>query len=330
MLKINKDTSNTTYEFTIINDNTGEIVLLGDGETLQEINRFIGELNWVLGGFCYNSIDEKVISFRSGKVRDIVEFEKELLLSSSNRLSAFDKIITAIPEKGMVINKISNFWFNITNDIVDNHLIKEVAENKIRVKKCITIPLEIIVRGTLCGSLYRDYIAGKTDLPDGMKEYDDFKCPMITPTTKSSIGHDEKITLTEILKNNIISEDDLYKIIRISTALFNRGKEVYNKVGIKLLDTKYEFGLFNNEIMLIDEIHTPDSSRLLFENEHYDKEYFRRWLSINKYISIIENGGQVIVPENIKSEIARRYKKVYQLLISDHSSSKIVGEIKRN
>jgi phosphoribosylaminoimidazole-succinocarboxamide synthase len=249
---------------------------------------------------------------RKGKVRDIVEINDTLVLTTTDRISAFDKVITTIPGKGILLNKLSVFWFNKTSDIIENHLIQELNDSEVKVRKCEVIPLEIIVRGYLYGSLFKDYTSGNFyKLPKGMKEYDGFIPPIVTPTTKSEIGHDEKITIEEIISKGIVPKKIWDEIEKTSLLLYDRGSQISKSVGLKLIDTKYEFGIHNNKLVLIDEIHTPDSSRYLYNNEHYDKEYFRKWLRTNNF----ENKDEIFVPDAIKNEIYRRYNKVYSLLV---------------
>jgi phosphoribosylaminoimidazole-succinocarboxamide synthase len=267
--------------------------------------------------------------FYSGKVRDVYYFGDFMAMVATDRISAFDVILPkAIPDKGRVLNQIAAFNLQATKDIVPNWVIATPDPNVTVGFKCEPFAVEMVVRGYLAGHAWREYKAGKrtlcgVSLPDGLKENDKLPTPIITPTTKAKVGHDEDISRTEILKRGIVSEQD-YKMLEDYTfKLFKKGTELAADRGLILVDTKYEFGKHNDTIYLIDEVHTPDSSRYFYKEGYEDrqrkgepqkqlsKEFVRQWL--------IENGFQgkdgQRVPEmttEIVSSISARYKELYQ------------------
>jgi phosphoribosylaminoimidazole-succinocarboxamide synthase len=229
---------------------------------------------------------------RRGKVRDIYEAGDKLIMLASDRISCFDRILPQqIPNKGRVLNEISNYWFSQTEDIVSNHLIGNPDPNVVIARKCKALPVEVIVRGFLCGSLWREYEKGTRSiygltLPEGLQENQAFPEPIITPTTKAEHGHDEPITADEIIAQGLVDKELWAEIERVALALFARGQQLAQSKGLVLVDTKYEFGLnTEGDLVLIDEIHTPDSSRYWFQSEASrkqmrfpDKEFVRQWL----------------------------------------------------
>jgi len=240
--------------------------------------------------------------FYKGKVRDVYAFEKRLVMVASDRISAFDVILPrAIPYKGQVLNQIAAHFLNATSDIVPNWL-QEVPDPNVSIGiKCQAYPVEMVVRGYLAGHAWREYALGKrsvcgVSLPDGLKENDKLPEPIITPTTKAHEGHDEDISREEILKQGLVSEDEYEHLERYTLALFAKGTEMAADQGLILVDTKYEFGQLDGTIYLIDEIHTPDSSRYFYKDVYLEnqtaglpqkqlsKEFVREWL--------IENGFQ--------------------------------------
>jgi phosphoribosylaminoimidazole-succinocarboxamide synthase len=240
--------------------------------------------------------------FYKGKVRDVYAFEKRLVMVASDRISAFDVILPrAIPYKGQVLNQIAAHFLNATSDIVPNWL-QEVPDPNVSIGiKCQAYPVEMVVRGYLAGHAWREYASGKRSvcgvkLPEGLKENDKLPEPIITPTTKAHEGHDEDISREEILKQGLVSEDEYEHLERYTLALFAKGTEMAADQGLILVDTKYEFGQLDGTIYLIDEIHTPDSSRYFYKDIYHEnqsaglpqkqlsKEFVREWL--------IENGFQ--------------------------------------
>ena len=269
-------------------------------------------------------------AYYKGKVRDVYTIGSDtLVMIASDRISAFDVVLPkGIPYKGQVLNQIAEQFLNATRDIVPNWLISTPHPNVSIGKMCQPFKVEMVVRGYLAGHAARTYNEGKrilcgVTLPEGLKENDKFPEPIITPTTKASEGHDEDISREEIIKQNIVSKEHYEQLEKFTLALYKRGQEIANKMGLILVDTKYEFGLFNNEITLMDEIHTPDSSRYFYlegyearqqkgeEQKQLSKEFVRRWL--------IENGfqgkeGQVIpeMGEKWINEISARYIELFE------------------
>ena len=267
--------------------------------------------------------------FYKGKVRDVYSFEDKLVMVATDRISAFDVILPkAIPYKGQVLNQIAAHFLSATADIVPNWL-QEVPDPNVSMGiKCNAFPVEMVVRGYLAGHAWREYAAGKREvcgvtLPDGLKENDKLPSPIITPTTKAHEGHDEDISREEILSHGLVSQDNYEHLERYTLALFNRGTEMAADQGLILVDTKYEFGELNGTIYLIDEIHTPDSSRYFYKDSYEEnqrlgqpqkqlsKEFVREWL--------IQNGfqgkeGQTVpaMEEDWIRQISERYIELYE------------------
>ena len=269
-------------------------------------------------------------AFYKGKVRDVYTINHNILVMiASDRISAFDVVLpNGIPYKGQVLNQIAAQFLNATKDIVPNWLISSPHPNVSIGKMCEPFKIEMVVRGYLAGHAARTYQSGLRNicgvtLPDGLKENDKLPFPIITPTTKASKGHDEDISKEEIIKQGIVSKEHYEQLEKYSLAIYARGQEISNKMGLILVDTKYEFGLFNNQIHLMDEIHTPDSSRYFYlegyderqlkgiEQKQLSKEFVRKWL--------IENGfqgkdGQVIPQMNEEwiNQISARYIELFE------------------
>ena len=269
-------------------------------------------------------------AYYKGKVRDVYTINNDILVMiASDRISAFDVVLPrGIPYKGQVLNQIAEQFLNATRDIVPNWLISSPHPNVSIGRMCQPFKVEMVVRGYLAGHAARTYNSGLRELcgvtlPEGLKENDKLPQPIITPTTKASEGHDEDISRDEIIKQNIVNKAHYEQLEKYTLALYKRGKEIANKMGLILVDTKYEFGLFNNEICLMDEIHTPDSSRYFYlegyeerqknneEQKQLSKEFVRRWL--------IENGfqgkeGQAIptMSDEWVNEISVRYIELYE------------------
>ncbi|MDX9800892.1 MAG: phosphoribosylaminoimidazolesuccinocarboxamide synthase [Spirochaetia bacterium] len=261
-----------------------------------------------------------------GKVRDVIDLGKELLIITSDRISAFDVILSTIPFKGEVLNKTSLFWFRKTSDIIKNHILEEISPRTVRVKKCKILPVEVIVRGYLTGSAWRDYSKGKDisgiALPKGMKFNQRFEKPLLTPSTKAEAGeHDAPISAGEIVSKGLVGKKIWDEVENKAASLFARGSELAAENGLILVDTKYEFGLLDGKLMLADEIHTPDSSRFWYsdtyeklysenkEQRQLDKEYFRKWLIDRGYM------GEGEIPEitdHVRVETAKRYIDSYE------------------
>src|SRR6185436_9079973 len=240
--------------------------------------------------------------FYSGKVRDVYYFGDKMAMVATDRISAFDVILPrAIPDKGRVLNQIAAMNLQATKDLVPNWVISTPDPNVTIGFKCETFPVEMVIRGYLAGHAWREYKSGKRSvcgvpLPEGLKENDKLPQPIITPTTKAHVGHDEDISREEILKRGIVSEADYNTLETYTLRLFRKGSELAAQRGLILVDTKYEFGKNNNIIYLIDEVHTPDSSRYFYADGYNErqkanepqkqlsKEFVRQWL--------IENGFQ--------------------------------------
>lgn len=266
--------------------------------------------------------------FYRGKVRDVYYFGNIMAMVATDRISAFDVVLPkAIPDKGRVLNQIAALNLNATKDLVPNWVLSTPDPNVTIGFTCETFPVEMVVRGYLAGHAWREYKAGRrsvcgVSLPEGLKENDKLPYPIITPTTKAHVGHDEDISREEILKRGLVSESDYITLEKYTLTLFAKGTELAAARGLILVDTKYEFGKQNDKIYLIDEVHTPDSSRYFYADGYAErqqkgevqkqlsKEFVRQWL--------IENGFQgkdgQRVPEmtpEIVSSISERYKELY-------------------
>ena len=274
-------------------------------------------------------------NFYSGKVRDVYTIADDwLVMIASNRISAFDVILPkAIPFKGQVLNQIAAYMLKATNDICPNWLVSTPTPDSAIGKKCIPFKLEMVIRGNLTGHAWRTYSSGKqilcnVTMVDGMKENDFFSTPIITPSTKATVGHDEDISRENIIKTGIASEADYAVLEKYTHALFERGKQLAAKQGLILVDTKYEFGKIGDVIYLMDEIHTPDSSRYFYADGYEErqakgerqkqlsKEFVREWLIEHNFMG---KEGQV-VPE-MKDEwittISNRYIELYEKVIGE-------------
>lgn len=269
-------------------------------------------------------------SFYKGKVRDVYGIGADkLLMITSNRISAFDVILPkSIPYKGQVLNQIAAYFLHATKDIVPNWLIANPDPNAAFGLKCTPIPIEMVIRGYVAGHLSREYKAGKRTicgvaLPDGLRENQKLPQPIITPTTKASEGHDEDISVEEIIEKGIVSKELMDELCEITYKLYDRGQEMANERGLILVDTKYEFGIVNGKITLMDEIHTPDSSRYFYANTYQEllnkdlpqkqlsKEFVREWLIANNFQG---KEGQSIpeIPDSFVEEISERYILLYE------------------
>jgi len=267
-------------------------------------------------------------SYYQGKVRDVYGFGEYLLMITSDRISAFDVVLPKlIPFKGQVLNQIASYFLNATRDIVPNWLISTPDANAAYGFKCEPIPIEMVIRNYMVGHLWREYSSGKrvvcgVVLPDGLRENEVLPSPIITPTTKAHEGHDQDISLEEIVNQNIVSETLLKELVEKTHLLFQRGQQMALEKNLILVDTKYEFGLYNNDIMLMDEIHTPDSSRYFYLAPYEDlfskglpqkqlsKEFVREWLIKNNFQG---KEGQLIpqLTEEFVQEISDRYILLY-------------------
>jgi phosphoribosylaminoimidazole-succinocarboxamide synthase len=271
-------------------------------------------------------------AFYKGKVRDVYTINNQyLVMVASNRISAFDVVLPRpIPYKGQVLNQIAAYMLDQTKTICPNWLIESPAPNVSIGHLCEPFKIEMVVRGNLVGHAWRTYQNGRIlcgeMMPDGLKENDFFPTPIITPSTKAAAGHDEDISADEIIAQGLATKQDWEVLKKYTLALFAKGKELAAKQGLILADTKYEFGKLNGEIVLMDEIHTPDSSRYFFAEGFEDrqlkgerqlqlsKEFVREWLIANDFMG---KTGQV-VPEMTDEWIAtisNRYIQLYEQLI---------------
>jgi len=269
------------------------------------------------------------LDFYRGKVRDIYYFDKELVMVASDRISAFDVILPeAIPYKGQVLNQIASKFLAATQDIVPNWIQASPDPNVSVGLKCEPFKVEMVIRGYLAGHAWREYREGKrmlcgVSLPEGLKENDKLPAPIITPTTKAAEGHDEDISREDIIAQGIVKEADYIQLEEYTRALFQRGTEIAAAQGLILVDTKYEFGQHEGNIILIDEIHTPDSSRYFYaegyterqatgaKQKQLSKEFVREWLIANGFQG---KDGQTIpemTPEVVNA-ISERYIELYE------------------
>ena len=271
-------------------------------------------------------------SFYKGKVRDVYTISNELLVMiASDRISAFDVILPkTIPYKGQVLNQLAAYMLEHTKDVCPNWLQATPAPNASVGYRCIPFKVEVVVRGNLCGHAWRTYSSGQRILcgalmPDDLKENDFFPEPIITPSTKASEGHDEDIAVSEIIEKGLTTEAEWKKIEAYALQLFKRGNDLANKQGLILADTKYEFGKKDGEIILMDEIHTPDSSRYFYregfeERQHkgekqkqLSKEFVREWLIANEFMG---QEGQTVpeMTEDWVDTISKRYIELYEVV----------------
>lgn len=284
------------------------------------------------------------VGFYKGKVRDVYIFEEELVVVASDRISAFDVVLPRpIPYKGQVLNQIAAKFLKATSDIVPNWVTSIPDPNVTIGKRCDPFKVEMVIRGYMAGHAAREYSAGKRMLcgvamPENMRENDQFPEPIITPTTKAGEGHDEDISKEEILAQGIVSAADYAVLEKYTRALFKRGQEMAAEMGLILVDTKYEFGKFEDKILLIDEIHTPDSSRYFYA-EGYDenqekglpqkqlsKEFVRQWLIANGFQG---KEGQSVpeMTDEIVESISDRYIELFEKITGEKFSKANTEEI---
>lgn len=263
----------------------------------------------------------------SGKVRDIYELKDgSLAIIASDRISVFDVILNElVPDKGRLLTGISKFWFENTKDIIQNHTISFPDPSVMIVKKCQPLMVEVVVRGYIAGSMWRDYKGGKREkcgikIPEGLNQYDRLPEIMVTPTTKSTEGHDEDITAEELIQRGVVTRELWNQIESIAKRLYQRGEEILDKKGLILVDAKYEFGL-NEEgsLVLIDEIHTPDSSRFWFKSEKEknevkfpDKELLRIWMRDQGFSG---EGKAPAIPQEVIEQVRKGYVNIYENIV---------------
>ena len=270
-----------------------------------------------------------------GKVRDVYNIKDEFLaMVVSDRISAFDVVLPkGIPYKGQVLNQIASKFLDATSDIVPNWKIATPDPMVTIGHMCEPFKVEMVVRGYLTGHAWREYKSGKRSIcgetmPEGMKEHQKFPKPLITPTTKATEGHDEDISRADIIKTGLVSKEDYEQLEKYTLALFERGTQMAAKMGLILVDTKYEFGKKDGKIYLIDEIHTPDSSRYFYAEGYADrlakgedqrqlsKEFVREWLMANGFQG---KDGQKVpeMTDDIVNQITERYIELYEHITGD-------------
>lgn len=274
-------------------------------------------------------------NFYKGKVRDVYTINNELLVMVvSDRISAFDVVLPeGIPYKGQVLNQIAAKFLDATEDIVPNWKLATPDPMVTVGHFCEPFKVEMVIRGYLSGHAWREYKAGQrmicgVAMPEGMKENDKFPEPLLTPTTKASVGHDEDISREEILKQGLVAEADYLKLEEYTRAIFQRGTEIAAKMGLILVDTKYEFGKVGEQIYLIDEIHTPDSSRYFYKDGYQNrqdndekqkqlsKEFVREWLMENGFQG--KEGQNVpTMDEAFVNSVSERYIELYEHITGD-------------
>ena len=274
-------------------------------------------------------------AFYKGKVRDVYTISDHLLVMvASNRISAFDVILPRpIPFKGQVLTQIAAYMLHATKDICPNWLLSTPAPNVSIGNKCEPFKIEMVVRGNLTGHAWRTYSSGSrvlcgVTMPDGMKENDYFPTPIITPSTKAAEGHDEDISADEIIKQGLATKAEWEVLSRYALQLFERGKAIAAKQGLILVDTKYEFGKMGDTVVLMDEIHTPDSSRYFYADgfeerqqkgerqKQLSKEFVREWLIENNFMG--KEGQTVpVMTDEWVDVISKRYIELYEKVIGE-------------
>ncbi len=269
--------------------------------------------------------------FYRGKVRDVYTVGEKLVMVASDRISAFDHILPRpIPFKGQVLNQVASHFLRATEDIVPNWLDNTPDPNVAIGWACEPYKVEMVIRGYLAGHAWREYKAGKrmicgVPMPDGMKESDRFPQPIITPATKAEEGHDEDISRDDIIAQGIVSEADYVQLENYTRALFERGSQMAEERGLLLVDTKYEFGKRDGQIMVIDEIHTPDSSRYYYKEGYEErqakgerqkqlsKEFVREWLMAHGFQGL-EDQLMPLMPDSFVEQVSERYIELYEVI----------------
>ena len=272
-------------------------------------------------------------SLYRGKVRDNYSRGDQIIMITSDRISAFDHVLGTIPFKGEVLSRLTTFWFDKVKDIAPTHILSVPDPSVMVVKRAAALPVEIVIRGYITGSLWRDYLAGKAgaygiDWPVGLKKDQKFDRPIITPSTKAEYGkHDEPISEAEILRQGLVSPALWKEACAVAQRLFARGQEWAASRGLILVDTKYEMGIADGELVVIDEIHTPDSSRYWMAKEYprryaagqeqqmLDKENIRQWLI--KEHGFSGHGKPPALTDDVRVMLARKYIEVFELLTGE-------------
>ena len=297
-----------------------------------------------LNGTDFNLKDQS--NFYKGKVRDVYSIKEDLMIMVvTDRISAFDCVLNqGIPYKGQVLSQIAENSFKQTEDIVPNWMISCPDPVVMYGHYCDPFKVEMVIRGYLTGHAWREYKSGKRiicgePMPENMNEHDKFPTPIITPTTKSDVGHDEDIPRKEIIDSSLVSEDDYSKLENYTRLLFQRGTEIAKERGLILVDTKYEFGKNSNgEIVLIDEIHTPDSSRYFYldgyeerqsrgeKQKQLSKEFVREWLMENGFQG---KDGQIMpdLPDDFVKQVSDRYIELYEKITGNKFEKSDISDI---
>ncbi|GAB6090713.1 phosphoribosylaminoimidazolesuccinocarboxamide synthase [Spirochaeta dissipatitropha] len=263
----------------------------------------------------------------SGKVREALWSDRIGVLLTTDRISAYDVILGDIPGKGAVLNQLSLFWLEHISDILPNHLIEKLGPRSVAVKRCEVLPVEVIVRAYLTGSSWRSYSQGQSisgiQLPPGLTEHHKFETPIITPSTKAEIGdHDEPVSREEIISRGLVPEKLWNEVEEAALALFARGSDIAARNGLALVDTKYEFGLYNGQLHIVDEVHTPDSSRYWYADHlgrdgtvpqgktprQLDKEFLRDHLRSRGFTG---DGTPPDIDSGTAEELFTRYCELY-------------------
>jgi phosphoribosylaminoimidazole-succinocarboxamide synthase len=290
-------------------------------------------------------------NFYRGKVRDVYTVGDQLIMVASDRISAFDHVLPRpIPYKGQVLNQVATYFLEATADIVPNWLMATPDPNVAIGRACEPYKVEMVIRGYLAGHAWREYRDGKrtlcgVDMPDGLRQNDPFPAPIITPATKAEEGHDEDISREEILEQGIVSAEDYVQLEHYTRALFERGTQMAREQGLILVDTKYEFGKKDGEIYLIDEIHTPDSSRYFYldgyderqrtgqPQQQLSKEFVREWLMTFGFQG---KEGQLMpsMPDSFVEQVSNRYIELYEKVTGRNfekaDTTNILERIERN
>ena len=299
-----------------------------------------------------NNTDYSFGTLYRGKVRDNYTVGKKRIIISTDRISCFDRVVATLPFKGQVLNQTALFWFDKTKHIVSNHVLSSPDPNILIGKECKPYPIEMVVRGYLTGvtptSAWYNYEKGVRNfcgnaLPEGMKKNEKFDQPILTPSTKAEKGdHDESVGKEYFVKNNLIDEKKYAQIEQVALQLFHSGSEWCAKNNLILVDTKYEFGEYDGELILIDEVHTPDSSRFLVKDSYdklfsegkdphkLDKEFVRQWLADNGFMG---EGEIPIIPDDVLIEATQRYIEAYELITGSSfniTDEPITDRIKQN
>ncbi len=278
----------------------------------------------------------KFVRYERGKVRDIIAGGDKLIITASDRVSAFDRVLDLVPAKGEILSRLSSFWFAHTQHIIENHMLREVTGRTVLVSRCEPLPVEVVIRGYLTGSAWRDYSAGKpvsgVRLPDGLRRNERLPEPILTPSTKAQLGeHDRPIAREELLDRELVPESVWRRVEEAAHELFRYGSAYAVERGLILVDTKYEFGMLDGKLILIDELHTPDSSRF-WEADNYeelleegaqpqmlDKEYLRLWLMEHGFQG---EGEAPPIPPDVIGELGNRYRRVFKRLTGEDFAPK--------